>query len=318
MFARYTSLLLLSAVLSTPGRAQGGCPATITDIDGNTYPVVQIGGLCWTADNLRTAHYANGDSIPTGLSDSDWEFTTSGACTVYDADPANEVIYGKLYSWFAATDPRGLCPQGWRVPGDADWKDLELALGMDATELDNIGYRGTAANVGGQLKSVTGWVAPNTGATNSSGFSALPGGYAGYDQTFEFLNTWGNFWSASDNGAGSGFGRTLASGEAGISRGQYIQQVGYSCRCAFGQPSGVEEQGAAPAPVVYPNPAAEQLYVVMQGSGVTYSLHNALGQVVISGRFNTGRNTVDLQGLPPGAYLLRTDDRAIPVRVLKQ
>jgi hypothetical protein len=168
------------------------------------------------------------------------------------------------------------------------------------------------------LKSVTGWVAPNTGATNSSGFAALPGGYAGYDQTFEFLTTWGNYWTASDNGAGSGYGRTLASYEAGISRGQHIPQVGYSCRCVYDQLVGMEEEGARPTLGVFPNPATDAVQVSFTGTGGIYTVHNAMGQVVLGGRLVPGLNTIDLTMLPSGAYLLRTDDAERGVRVLKQ
>lgn len=317
MHARY-ALILLPFLFGPSVVAQSGCPSSVTDIDGNIYPVVQIGNQCWTAKNLAVTHYANGDSIPFGLTDADWEFTTAGASSVFAFDPANESTYGRLYNWFAATDARNICASGWHVPSDEEWKTMELALGMDPGEVDNINYRGTAANVGGQLKSVTGWVVPNTGATNSTGFSALPGGYAGYDQTFEFLTTWGNYWTASDNGSGSGYGRTLASYEAGISRGQHIPQVGYSCRCVYDQLVGVEEEGTRPTLGLFPNPATNAVQVSFTGAGDIYTLHNAMGQVVLRGRLVTGLNTIDIAALPVGAYLLRTEESAAGVRLVKQ
>lgn len=309
--------LICSAGIALAVQAQYPCPASVIDIDGNTYPVVQIGDRCWTAKNLAVGHYANGDSIPTGLSNATWEFTTSGACTVYGLEPTNEVTYGRLYNWFALIDFRGLCPIGWHASTDEDWLAMELHLGMDPGELPLWNWRGTLANVGGQLKSTIGWVAPNTGATNSTGFSALPGGYAGYDQTFEFLTTWGQFWTSGQNG-GSGIGRRLTSTDAGIDRSYYINQAGFSCRCVYDQLVGIGEEGALPASNVFPNPTADLLYVEQGLVGATYTLHDALGQVVLTGRFVPGLNSIDLSALIPGAYLLRTDDRATGVLVLKQ
>lgn len=317
MVARYTSVLLLATVLSTPGRAQGGCPSAVTDIDGNTYPVVQIGDRCWMARNLAVSHYSNGDNIPTGLSNAAWEATTSGACTVYGSEPTNEATYGRLYNWFAMIDFRGLCPEGWHASTDEDWLAMELHLGMDPGELPFWNWRGTLANVGGQLKSTMGWVPPNTGATNSSGFTALPGGYAGYDQTFEFLTTWGQFWTSGQN-EGAGIGRRLTSSEAGIDRSTYINQVGFSCRCVYDQLVGVEEEESRRAISVFPNPATDVVQVSFTGRGGIYTLHNALGQVVLTGRLVSGLNSLDITALPAGAYLLRTDNGAAAVRVLKQ
>lgn len=316
MNARYASFLLLSSLLGPMVMAQSGCPSTVTDIDGNTYPVVQIGDRCWTARNLSTGHYANGDSIPTGLTGTEWEGLASGACTVYGALPVNETTYGRLYNWFAMVDFRGLCPEGWHASSDEDWLAMEQHLGMDPGELPLWNWRGTLANVGGKLKSTTGWVPPNTGATNSSGFTALPGGYAGYDQTFEFLTTWGQFWTTGQN-EGDGIGRRLTSSESGIDRSYYIKQVGFSCRCVYDQLVSVEEEGALPTLRVFPNPAMDVVYVEHGPPASNFTLHDALGQVVLSGRLVEGVNTLDLSALAPGAYLLRTDDQPMGVRVVK-
>jgi len=310
-------LLILSASLTFGARSQGTCPASVTDIDGNEYPVVRIGDRCWTAKNLATAHYDNGDSIPTGLSDADWEFTAAGACTVYAFDPANEATYGKLYNWFAVTEARGLCPTGWHPSTDADWLAMELHLGMDPAELALWDLRGELPNVGGQLKSTTGWAAPNTGATNSSGFSALPGGYAGYDQTFEFLTVWGNYWTASDN-AGSGIGRRLTYTDQGIYRSYHINQAAFSCRCVYDQLVGVEEEEVTPTLEVYPNPTTGMVQVKLRQGSSTYTVCDALGRTVHHGQFLTGLNTLDLSAFPPGLYRILLDGVASGPRVIKQ
>lgn len=149
----------------------------LTDIDGNTYDTVVIGTQVWMSKNLRVSKYRNGDPITTNLSNTTWQNTTSGACAVYQNSAANDSIYGKLYNWYAVADPRGLCPTGWHVPSDGEWQTLETALGMPASELNNTGGRGLSQNVGGKLKAVSPlWLSPNAGATDSSGFTGLPGG----------------------------------------------------------------------------------------------------------------------------------------------
>jgi len=155
------------------------CPSdTIVDIDGNVYNTVSIGSQCWTKENLRVTKYRDGTSIPTGLDDGTWLNTSTGAYAIYNNDPSNDAIYGKLYNWYAVVDPRALCPSGWHVPSDTEWTTLS----------DNLG--GNIA--GGKMKSTgtTFWTAPNMGATNQSGFTGLPGG---------FRNGGGGFYSIGDN-----------------------------------------------------------------------------------------------------------------------
>jgi uncharacterized protein (TIGR02145 family) len=105
----------------------------ITDIDGNKYNTVTIGTQCWMQENLKTTRYRNGDPIITGLSESDWYGTASGAYVIYNNDNINNDTFGKLYNWYAVADNRHLCPTGWHEPNDAEWIILE-------TYLTNNGY----------------------------------------------------------------------------------------------------------------------------------------------------------------------------------
>lgn len=156
---------------------------TLTDIDNNTYKTVQIGTQCWMQSNLKVSKYQNGDAIPTGLSDNVWRRTTSGAYAIYDNNNANDALYGKLYNWYAVKDVRGLCPIGWHVPSEDEWGELKGHLEHSVA--------------GGKLKSVTGWNSPNTGATNESGFTGLPGGTRYFSGEFNFLGSVGVWWSSS-------------------------------------------------------------------------------------------------------------------------
>lgn len=216
----------------------------ITDIDGNAYPIVQIGDRWWMAENLRTTRYRNGDEIPAGLNNTSWQNTISGAYAVYphnDIDGIDSVddmliAYGALYNWYAVDDSRGLCPAGWRVPGDDDWKQLEMYLGMTQEEANNTDWRGTTE--GGKLKSVRTepdphprWSSPNDGATNQSRFNGYPGGRRLLNGTFGNIEVLGAWWTSTDDGLGSAWRRYLGYHTSSVSRGHYNKQGGFSIRC---------------------------------------------------------------------------------------
>jgi uncharacterized protein (TIGR02145 family) len=211
---------------SVPWNRCLGTPS-ITDIDGNVYNTVQIGTQCWTQSNLKVSKYRNGDNIPTGLSNSDWSNTTSGAYAIYDNDPVNDGLYGKLYNNYAVTDSRGLCPTGWHVPSDGEWTTLENHLGG-------------ASGAGGALKSTAmqptpgGWYPPNAGATNSSGFTALPGGIRAYNGFFGSIINLGVWWSSSLSTMSYAWLSTLYSNYGGNSdfyRDTNNRTLGVSVRC---------------------------------------------------------------------------------------
>jgi uncharacterized protein (TIGR02145 family) len=179
---------------------------------------VKIGNQVWMVENLNVDHYRNGDPIPTGLSNAQWESTTQGAYAIYNDDPANEKIYGKLYNWFAVNDSRGLCPAGWHVPSDDEWTLLTLSLGGEKV-------------AGGKMKSISGWDTPNTGATNSSGFNAFPGGYRYFIGTYSAIGGYGYWWSRSENYSYDAWYRLLYYDYPDVGRLDYYKQYGFSVRC---------------------------------------------------------------------------------------
>jgi uncharacterized protein (TIGR02145 family) len=175
---------------------QNGMPAWTTlqggsspiDIDGNTYTTVTIGTQVWMKENLKTSKYRNGDPITINLNITDWQNTTIGAYAIYNNDAANNATYGKLYNWYAVADPRGLCPVGWHVPSDAEWTTLVNFLGGYNAALGKMKSTGT-------IEASTGlWYSPNQDATNSSGFTGLPGGWG-----FSFFGGIGysGYWRSS-------------------------------------------------------------------------------------------------------------------------
>jgi uncharacterized protein (TIGR02145 family) len=207
-----------------------GCGGqTSLTYDGRTYDLVEIGGQCWFADNLATDQYRNGDPIPTGLDNTAWLNTTIGAYDILNNNPANDATYGKLYNWYTTVDSRGLCPTGWHVPTDCEWMYLEGSLGMSITDQESYGYRGT--NEGGALKATTGWNSPNTGATNSSGFTAFPGGYRGNDGIYYSIGNHSYSWSSTENDANGAWNRRLHYDYSSVNRNSNNKQGGFSIRC---------------------------------------------------------------------------------------
>jgi uncharacterized protein (TIGR02145 family) len=154
---------------------------------------VTVGTQIWSCKNLDVSHYRNGDPIPQVTDPAQWINLTSGAWCWYNNDSATyAAVYGRLYNWYAVNDPRGLAPQGWHVATDAEWTTLTTFLGGESV-------------AGGKLKT-TGtqyWESPNTGATNSTGYSALPGGYRGGDfssGSFAFsIRRNGAWWTSSSS-----------------------------------------------------------------------------------------------------------------------
>ena len=207
----------------------------VKDVNGNSYRTIQIGAQCWTQTNLKVSKYRNGDIVPTGLNNNDWGSTTSGAYAIYNNDPVNDGLYGKLYNHYAVTDSRGLCPTGWHVPSEREWNILVKYLDPNA---DTVCFGCWQSNIaGGMMKSTAmqptpgGWQSPNTGATNSSGFTALPGGLRNGNGDFGTMATNGYWWSSSDVSGSDAWNRLLYTNYSDFNRISYGRADGFSVRC---------------------------------------------------------------------------------------
>lgn len=182
--------------------------------------------------NLRTTHNRDGNLISNITDDIDWSILSSGAWCNYQNILGYDASYGKLHNAYPATNAN-LCPLSWHVPTDEDWQELELTLGMTASELNLTGFRGVAEDVGGKMKSTIWWSAPNTGANNQSGFSGLPGGIRlgpplGYFNGLGLASYW---WSISGDGLGHTWSRGLLWDHAGVLRDVDEQSYGFYVRC---------------------------------------------------------------------------------------
>jgi uncharacterized protein (TIGR02145 family) len=202
--------------------------STVTDIDGNVYSTVVIGTQEWMQENLKTTHYKNGVAIPTGLSDAQWQATNSGAYAIYNDSAINNTIYGKLYNWYAVADPNGLCPTGWHEPEDWEWNVLVKTIDPNADTTCNGCFQSAIA--GGAMKEIglTHWVSPNTGATNSSGFTGLPGGYRHSNGTYHGVGVFLNWRSATQSSSTNAYYRGLGDF---INRNFSPKADGMSVRC---------------------------------------------------------------------------------------
>lgn len=204
----------------------------VTDIDGNVYQTVKIGNQWWTAENLKVTHFRNGDMIPHVEDDVEWYRLSTSAFCEYDNNPDNVDTYGLLYNWFAAIDHRNIAPEGWHVPTDEEWKQLEITLGMSQLEVDITGHRGT--DQGSQLAGNpdlwnAGELVNNT-ALGSSGFSSLPGGYRGFAGYFYNMGSNTYFWSSTHSHRDSAAKRSLSFDRPSIYRANGGKRFGFSVR----------------------------------------------------------------------------------------
>lgn len=217
---------------------------TVTDIDGNKYKTILIGEQLWMKENLKVTRYANGTPIQLveGISEWDALTTTDKAYCWFDNSTNNRDIYGGLYTFAAAMNGavsssanpsgiQGVCPSGWHLPSDEEWKELEMYLGMSSSEADGLDWRGTDES--GKLKEAgtTHWSSPNVSASNSSGFTALPGGYRSIDGIFVDESIYARFWSATEDNSTYVWIRFLYNERASVYRNIYHRYNGFSVRC---------------------------------------------------------------------------------------
>ena len=202
---------------------------TFTDSrDQHVYKYVKIGTQTWMAENL--AYLPAVSPLSDGsYHDSHYYVCGYEGSTVASAKAtANFGTYGVLYNWPAALTA---CPSGWHLPTDEEWKILEKNQGMSQVDADLVNYIRTSGAVGGKLKEAgtTHWYSPNTGATNSTGFAALPGGFC-TSGSFSTLGYSAYFWSASEDGSYA-WGRYLNYYIDGVYRNNNYRSLGYSVRC---------------------------------------------------------------------------------------
>jgi uncharacterized protein (TIGR02145 family) len=232
--------------------------STVPDMDGNSYNTVLIGLQCWTQTNLKVTMYNDGTAIPlnntytSGSVSTVWQGLRTGAYTIYgneSSSGANATNYGFLYNWYAAVGivtlggapTKNICPTGWHVPTNSDWNILVKSMhsgadtsstGPSATQSSTAG--GYMKSTGNTLLSTGLWTSPNTGADNSSFFTALPGGSRDNDGSFRDIRDNAHLWVATHYGILSGNGayiRILYYYNSTVQKDTNNKWFGASVRC---------------------------------------------------------------------------------------
>lgn len=174
-------------------------PSTLVkDREGNLYRTVTIGEQVWLAENLRSTQFQDGSPVRSGAIPKD--------------DPANLLVYGRLYHWHDVADARNLCPEGWRVASDDDWKVLERHIGMAEHEIDQQGWRGAKDDLGVQLKEAQRdgpFKKFDPALVNKHGFSARPAGVK-WNGWYITQGAYSEFWTATSASERQAIIRTLA------------------------------------------------------------------------------------------------------------
>jgi uncharacterized protein (TIGR02145 family) len=281
----------LHAQIFTPG-------AGVTDVDGNFYKTIVINEQEWTAENARTTKYANGVAIPNITDNTLWSSRTTGAWAYYNNDTINNSIYGKLYNQYAVADPRNVCPSGWRVPTQDEYDALDTYL---------------STSVGGKMKS-TGtqyWLSPNTGATNASGFSVLPGGLRNSDGTFVGIGQYADQWTRTSFGANNCLHRFLSFDSDALFLFQTGKNPGHSVRCTRKAIVSSINEIKNSNIKIYPNPTNNIIIIegLNKNENNTIQIFDVQGKLIFTKIVNE-RGTIDLSELNKGVYVIKIGEVA--------
>lgn len=194
---------------------------TMSDIDGNIYNTIIIGNQEWMVGNLNVSRYRNGDPLPEISDNNTWQNTSAGAYCFFDNNNGNSTIYGRIYNWYAVIDNRNIAPAGWHVPGIEEWTELVNSAGGEIVAGGRLKHAGTAA-----------WNSPNDGATNETGFTALPGGFRDDTGIFSggpgFHGAW---WTSSEQDLQFAFGQFMYNSSTQVHGEPDPKNRGFSIRC---------------------------------------------------------------------------------------
>lgn len=278
-----TSFLIISIYITVFAYSQ-----TVTDIDGNIYNTVEIGTQIWLQSDMKVLHYPDGSPIIEVWS--------------YNDNDSLANIYGRLYTWDAAMNystvekTQGICPNGWHIPSDDEWSTLGNFLGGDLI-------------AGGKLKESgsTHWNSPNIGATNESGFTALPAGE--YDDThYQFLNLYNVIWSSTEASSSYAKYRYLSNESESLNTYTYFKDFRYSTRCIKNTSVGIYEN-TIKGIMIFPNPVDMVLNITqIEDKPKKAILLNQQGQEIKNFCVCQKTNCEDMKTVKPGIYILKVED----------
>jgi uncharacterized protein (TIGR02145 family) len=303
-----TWIVLLLTICSFSQAPGGG----VTDIDGNRYNSVIIGTQEWMKENLNVSKYSDGTIIPQVTDPTAWAILTTGAWCYHRNDSTNGPVYGKLYNWYAVAgiydttslnDPslrKHLAPQGWHIGSESEWDTIT-------------NYFGGWQIAGLELKEsgTIHWSIPNLGATNSSGFKALPGSFRNYDGGFGGIGDMGFWWTSQELGNGA-WNRDLRYDNGLVSRNGTNYKTGFSVRC-INNTALNNQSNNTNSFNIFPNPAKDQLTIDLgtnsNAIGWNYKIVNTLGQEVQNGVLSSQHNIILLNNVKgQGVYFVKIYD----------
>jgi uncharacterized protein (TIGR02145 family) len=233
-------VFLLFAISCKKDSENNTVAATVTDIDGNVYHTLIIGTQVWMVENLKVIKYRNGDLIGTTAPDT-LDITGENEPKYHWASSGFEdsvATYGRLYTWYAVTDCRNVCPSGWHVPSDVEWTTTEEYLITNGYNYDGTT---TGNNIAKSMADKTNWfLSTNPGSVgntdyptyrNKSGFTALPGGYRSSEGTFLNTGISNDWWCSTDSSSNNAWFRNLYYSYSDVFRSNYAKSSGFSVRC---------------------------------------------------------------------------------------
>lgn len=271
---------------------------TVTDYDGNVYTTVTIGTQVWLVENLKVTHYRNGDAIPNVSDAQPWSVLTTGAYCEYNNTPSNGTTYGKLYNWYAVHDSRNIAPVGWHVPTNEEWSTLTTYLGgIDVA--------------GGKLKETgtSHWEPPNMGATNETGFTALPGGERTASGSFIDISMFG-FWRTSTEYDATHARILYMDYQSDNVYQEYysLKNGGLSVRCIKDNGTQINEFKNNINIQIFPNPAFNSFEIKYESGTDTrayYQIIDLTGKIVQQDNLNGQSKDINISQLPKGIYSVK-------------
>ena len=290
------------ACIDTGSFRKGGTSPTVKDHDGNIYNTVTIGKQVWMKENLKTLTYNNGDSITTTIGDSsDISAETDPKyqwINNYPFKSWNLRDYGRLYTWYAATDSRNICPSGWHLPTDSEWTSMENNIGCDSKVVVKIKEAGS-----------THWYCKSDiPSDNESGFTLLPGGSRNYYGQCSLAGFYGEWWTSSDYHPFTAWKRSLFCTDTLLDRDIRYKHNGLSVRCVSNTPATPAGNHSLNNDMmkIYPNPANDKITIdCADRKKQTLSIYNLLGTIILQKQLNASTNIIDISALPKGIYTLQ-------------
>jgi uncharacterized protein (TIGR02145 family) len=277
------------------------CAQTVTDADGNIYSTVTIGNQVWMGENLRTTKFSNNDPIAMVLDSAQWPVQAAAAYCYYNNDSSFVNPYGNLYNWYTVNDARNVCPTGYHVPTAAEWADMVSFLGGETV-------------AGGKLKEqgFSHWLSPNTGADNSSNFTALPSGWrANNNGVYENLGYMCYLWASTLQTADDADIILLGHDSPACYASNSVKLTGLPIRCLQNSgATGINELRTNNIGL-YPNPADDIINLKISDlkSDLNFVIYDALGRIVNSGIINAETTSLDISNLATGFYIIKAGNQ---------